>query len=97
LSIGRRLRSSAARARQGRRGGLAGPLLARLGYGQEEPKPGPGRPQPEAEAGAGERRDPWDEQAADAYDDRELAALRDELNTELDRLTRPQNDEAPGP
>ena len=98
MRLGDRLRASARRARAGHGGGLAGPVLARLGYGAR------GRADDVA-AGAvehdtpapAERRDPWEEQPADAYDDSQLAALRSELNTELDRLARPQNIEAPRP
>jgi hypothetical protein len=93
MSLGDRLRASARRARVGRGGGLAGPLLARLGV--DGPRPHGAEAQQRAERET--RSDPWQEQPADAYDDAELAALRDELNTELDRLSRPQNDEAPGP
>jgi hypothetical protein len=68
-------------------------LLARLSAGD--------RAEPDiathTDAQAEPHSDPWQEQAADAYDDRQLAALRRELDTELGRLTRPQNDEAPGP
>lgn len=52
--------------------------------------------QPEEGANGPLRSDPWTEQPADAYDDVQLAALRDELSGELDRLARPRNDEAPG-
>jgi hypothetical protein len=90
VSLGDRVRQSARRAREGR-GGLAGPLLARLGYG------GPWQPIAAPAAEPLGPPDPWVEQPADAYDDRQLAALREELSTELDRLSRPGNDEAPGP
>ena len=93
MSLGDRLRTSARRARAGRGGGLAGPLLARLSVDD--------RAEPDiatdTDAQAEPVSDPWQEQPADAYDDRQLAALRQELDAELGRLTRPQNDEAPGP
>jgi hypothetical protein len=98
VSLGDRLRLSAQRARDGRGGGLAGPVLARLGVDAPQAQPD-AAPVPGTEpiGGKGDRVDPWREQPADAYDDDQLAALRDELETELSRLTRPQNDEAPGP
>lgn len=95
MSLGDRLRTSAQRARAGHGGGLAGPLLARLSVGtRAEPDT---EPDTEPAANAERASDPWQDQPADAYDDRQLAALREELETELGRLTRPQNDEAPGP
>jgi hypothetical protein len=90
VRLGRRLRTSARQARAGYGGGLAGPLLARLGFA-------PAHADTEAETEPAVASSAWDDQAADAYDDRQLAALRDELATELDRLSRPRNDEAPGP
>jgi hypothetical protein len=74
-------------------------VLARLGLGDRARKGSVPdlAPQDDQAAAPAERGDPWDEQPADAYDDSQLAALRSELNTELDRLARPENDEAPGP
>lgn len=96
MSLSDRIRRSARRARDGRGGGLAGPVLARLGYGGATP--GQAEPEPERARGPAPRRsDPWEERLADGHDDDQLAALRDELDTELDRLSRPRDDEAPGP
>ena len=93
MSLGDRVRASARRAQAGHGGGLAGPLLARLGVGGGVPADAARRA---SESKHGPLIDPCEEQPANAYDDQELAALRDEVGSELNRLTRPQNDEAPG-